>query len=271
MNKKPVYYMQTDPKWKNEPYRTSAEKSTIGSAGCGPSCMAMVIAEWVDPKVTPVTTTQWSMAHGYKATGNGTYHTYFKPQAAAYGLECKQLNGESFLYMSKSNAEKYHKMAHDYVDDGYLVICLMGKGNWTRGGHFILWYSNSGNNVYINDPASTKQERAVNTFDLLKSQVRFYWVITPPKEVISMTNSEVKAMIKQETEAAVKAAMADYSGIAPSGWAADAWYGAFLQKVFDGTAPQGNLTREQAAAVLSRLGLIKTAEVPKDFDWKTLK
>lgn len=41
-----------------------------------------------------------------------------------------------------------------------------------------------------------------------------------------------------------------------SSWAAEAWEKAVRGNVFDGTNPQGVLTREQAAVVLDRLGLI---------------
>ena len=42
----------------------------------------------------------------------------------------------------------------------------------------------------------------------------------------------------------------------PSIWAETAWYKAVGKGLFDGTAPQGPLTREQAAVVLDRLGLL---------------
>ena len=42
----------------------------------------------------------------------------------------------------------------------------------------------------------------------------------------------------------------------PSDWAAAAWRKAVKAKVFDGTSPQGNVTREMMAALLDKLGLI---------------
>ncbi len=42
-----------------------------------------------------------------------------------------------------------------------------------------------------------------------------------------------------------------------SSWAAESWQRATRAGVFDGTNPQGPMTREQAAVVLDRLGLIK--------------
>ena len=285
-NNRPVIYYQTDPRWKSIRYATSAENATIGGSGCGPTSAAMVIATWADKSVTPVTTCKWSMAHGYKATGAGTYHSYFVPQFKAYGLQCTKLNDTSVQYMSKTDAEKYHKKAWNAVEDGNLVICLMGKGNWTRGGHYILWYSNHGNNVVINDPASSAAHRHENSFSLLKQSVRIYWVIKPPKEVISMTNSEVKALIRSEvkanmassssikqaattaaTEAANKAIekyINDLNNAPESDWSKEE--GSFKKTqtikakngktIMDGSSPRGYITREQVAAIIDRLGLL---------------
>ena len=68
----PIYYMQTDSRWKNHNYSASGEKKTIGSSGCGVACSAMVIATLKDKNVNPTHTANWSMAHGYKALNQGT-------------------------------------------------------------------------------------------------------------------------------------------------------------------------------------------------------
>ena len=275
MNVQPVSYLQTDPEWYYWPYSNSNESTNIGRSGCGPTAMAMVIATWVDPTVTPVTTCKWSLNHGYKATGNGTYHSYFVPQAAAYGIECVRVNTSSLQNMTTANAAKYHQQAYDAVEEGHLVIVLCGPGVWTSGGHFILWYSNDADkNVYINDPASTKANRVKNTFEVLKRNARYYWICKVPKEVISMTNSEVKALIKSEVEAKANEMIPQYlaslQGSTPSSWAAQAWYSAAKAGVFDGSNPLMYITREQVATVLMRTGQIKALPVPSDIDWEAL-
>lgn len=273
-NNRPVKYLQTDSRWRYIPYANKGETSTIGGSGCGPTAMAMVIATWCNPKVTPVTTCSWALSHNFKATGSGTYHNYFVPQAKAYGLDCYKVNAESIQYMSVANAKKYHDEAHKAVEEGNLVICLMGKGNWTRGGHYILWYDNDGDDVLINDPASTAAKRERNKFSLLKSQVRFYWVVKVPKEVISMTNSEVKNLIKTEVASQVQAkaetianeAIADYfrnlKKADTSSYAEEAWKKANEKKddngkpIMDGTMPGMFVTREQIATIMNRLGML---------------
>lgn len=168
MNKQPVSYLQTDSRWKNEPYRAPGELSTVGSAGCGPSCAAMVIATLADKSVTPKTCCDWSVSHGYKALNNGTYYSYFVPQMAAFGISCHQL------------AKGAYDEAMSLLKQGYYIIALMGKGLWTSSGHFVLvWWAD--NKIRINDPASTNTARLNGDPTLFKQQAKYFWAIDARK------------------------------------------------------------------------------------------
>ncbi len=186
---KPISYLQTDPKWKNHNYSAKGEKKTIGSSGCGVTAAAMVIATLKDKNITPVTTAEWSMAHGYKALNQGTYYTYFVPQFNQYGIKCKQLNSSNLYGKSSSSA---HTEALNALKRGDWVIAVMGKGHWTQSGHFILLYKYENGYIYVNDPASTKADRIKNTWDLFAKQVKYMWTVEVPdnfKSVpISTTN-----------------------------------------------------------------------------------
>lgn len=177
---RPVWYMQTDSKWKNIDYSAPGESTTIGASGCGPTCMAMVIATWADASVTPVITCRWSLEHGYKAKNQGTYYTYFKPQAAVYGITAYQLNATNIY--GNANSE-YHEKAKAEVDKGNFVIACMGKGRWTSAGHFVLWYGNDGTNVLLNDPNSKATNKNKASFNYFKEQVKYYFVCEKPKSV----------------------------------------------------------------------------------------
>lgn len=198
MDKQPVSYLQTDLKWRYKPYAVKGESSTIGGSGCGPTAMAMVLATWADPKVTPETECAWALAHGYKSKGGGTFHSYFAAAAARYGLVSRQLNSAS-IYGQGGSA--YHDIAKAAVDRGDLVIACMGKGLWTSGGHFVLVWNITGNVVCINDPASTRPERTRGNYAVFKQQVKYYHVIrqpakTPEKEE-DMSEAEVKKIVNQ--------------------------------------------------------------------------
>ena len=82
----------------------------------------MVIATLADKSVTPVETCAWSVAHGYKALNQGTYYSYFKPQMAAYGIECRQLLSSRIINQPN---HPIHDQVKDYLAKGYYVIALM--------------------------------------------------------------------------------------------------------------------------------------------------
>lgn len=54
MNKRPVYYMQTDKRWKDVDYSVKGENTNIGESGCGPTSAAMLIETITGKKFTPV-------------------------------------------------------------------------------------------------------------------------------------------------------------------------------------------------------------------------
>ena len=173
MNKRPVSYLQTDARWKFKPYRVTGEQSTIGSAGCGPTCAAMVISTITGKTVTPVDTCDWSMKHGYKALNQGTYYSYFVPQLKAYGIQCKQMLGSRILNQPQ---HPIHEQVKQYLTQGYYVIALMGPGTWTKGGHFVLLWGWD-TKVRICDPASTRAERLNGDPDTFRREVRMYWLV----------------------------------------------------------------------------------------------
>ena len=204
MNEQPVSFLQTDPRWAKEKYAAAGESSTIGGSGCGPTAMSMVLATWADPKVTPLTECRWAAAHGYKAKGDGTWHSYFTPAAARYGLTSRMLNGASIYGKATS---MYHDIAKTALARGDLVIACMGPGLWTSGGHFVLVWDIVGNVVFINDPASRKPERTQGNYAVFKRQVKYYHVITRPEHIPGkedeMTEAEIKKLVSQTVQDAI--------------------------------------------------------------------
>ena len=177
MNKQPVSYLQTDKRWKDKPYQVKGETATIGGSGCGPSCAAMLIETLTGQTFTPEDACKWSVDHGYKALNAGTYYGYFAPQFAAFGIKCWQLSWTNTYHNPRS---KIHDQALAYLKEGYYLIALMKKGNWTGGGHFIVvWWADG--KIRINDPASTKPARLIGDLTTFKSQVKYYWWIDARK------------------------------------------------------------------------------------------
>lgn len=120
---RPRKYLQTDPRWSGNNYSAGGDGSTIGTAGCGPTSAAMVIATWRDANVTPAHTAAWAKANGYKAPNQGTYYSYFAPQLAKFGIQCKQLNYANLRNMAAIenglNASQLYQWVQKYKIEGY--------------------------------------------------------------------------------------------------------------------------------------------------------
>ena len=256
--KQPVSYLQTDPRWGGQDYSAAGERTTIGASGCGPTAMAMVLATWVDPSITPATECAWALAKGYKAPHQGTYYGYFAKAAARFGLRCTQCNWNSLYGNSQSSV---HAQAKAALDAGGLVIACMGKGNWTSSGHYVLLWDMVGDTVYINDPASTLPRRTRGSYALFRQQVKYYWVIEAPEreEDMDMRIDEWIQSMSGEQAYQLMEKASHYAGtIQEPAWSQGEghWAQAAAAGVVDGTGPERYVKRDELVAVLGRRGLL---------------
>lgn len=263
MNKKPVYYKQSDRRWSGKPYRVPGETSTIGSAGCGPSCAAMVIASLKDRSVTPETTCAWSVAHGYKALKQGTYYSYFKPQMAVYGIECEQLLGSRILNQPN---HPIHERVQEYLKKGDWIIALMGPGTWTKSGHFVLVW-NWDSKVRILDPASSADNRLNGDNNTFLREVRCYWRVNAreyntqktEEDVSDMTIAEFVDKLTDEQAYMLLTKAQRYAGtLSEPEWSIREghWARAKDNAVINGGNPEGLIKRDEVIAILGRKGLV---------------
>lgn len=112
-----IYFNQGDSAWNQNGY-------CIAKAGCGPTSMAVVITSLTGKWVTPLDTAIWGYQHGFYSR-EGSAHEMIPAMATAYGLRCQ---GAGTDYQEIKNALKAGKP----------VVCLMGPGYFTRGGHFMV-------------------------------------------------------------------------------------------------------------------------------------
>ncbi|MBR4694182.1 MAG: C39 family peptidase [Bacilli bacterium] len=123
-------------------YHNAYAGETIAAAGCGPTSAAMVLTYLTGETVDPVTASAWSTQHGFATNGNGTYEALFPAIGEAYGLTVqKQSQTASNIVNSLQN--------------GNVIICHMGPGEFTSGGHYIVLREiNDQGQVLVADPAN---------------------------------------------------------------------------------------------------------------------
>lgn len=112
-----IYFNQGDSAWNQNGY-------CIAKAGCGPTSMAVVITSLTGKWVTPLDTAIWGYQHGFYSR-EGSAHEMIPAMAAAYGLRCQGV-GTDYQAIKKA------------LKGGKPVVCLMGPGYFTRGGHFMV-------------------------------------------------------------------------------------------------------------------------------------
>jgi len=117
-----VYFNQFDPRWANIPFGRSG---TIGTSGCGPTSLAMIVASLRDSSITPVEVARWTVANGFRAEGNGSYRTLMTHGGRHYGLNVEPIGRDA-------------RRLVEALQEGKLAIAIMSRGHFTRGGHYIV-------------------------------------------------------------------------------------------------------------------------------------
>lgn len=133
-----TYYNQTDSRWKNYTYSSIGNSSqTIGTSGCGPTSAAMVVTG-IKGTITPPEMGDLFVQYGYRSADNGTYWSAFRWVADVFDIE----------YQECSSLDT----AVNLVRNNNYVICSVGNGLFTTGGHFIVIVGIEGDTLKIYDP-----------------------------------------------------------------------------------------------------------------------
>lgn len=142
----PVDYKQYNKRWASLPYTSTGNPTqTVQSSGCGVVAMCDVLATLVSPKITPLSIAPMFVQNGFRTRNTGTSWAAFSWCAGKFGLKFQQT-------YSITTAEKW-------LRNGGYVVCSMGKGYWTSGGHYITAWKYDQTYMYANDPASAKRKR----------------------------------------------------------------------------------------------------------------
>lgn len=156
-------FLQWDPQWGYFDYGGNL----MGLAGCGPTTLAMAAYYYTgNPDMNPLSLAQFAMDNGYRYPGSGTAWSFMYDGARQLGLHSRVLPlGKEVMIQA--------------LEKGELIICIMGPGNFTTGGHFILLTGYENGAFTVNDCNSIARSGRTWTYEELCGEIWNLWAISP--------------------------------------------------------------------------------------------
>lgn len=153
------FLYQTDRAWASEPYAGS----TVGEAGCGPTCMSMVYIYLTGrTDLDPAAMCRFSDWNGYVMDGM-TAWAFMTDGAAQLGLSAREVPADAGSVISELAA-------------GRPIIASMRPGDFTKSGHFIVLAGVDENGqLIVRDPNSASRSAEAWDIDRVLGQCAGLW------------------------------------------------------------------------------------------------
>lgn len=154
-------FLQWDPQWGYIRYGSDV----AGLTACGPVCLSMAAYFLTkDPAMSPDRIIQFALDNGYCVPGNGTSWTLISQGGPELGLDVTEIP----LVESR---------IIDNLEVGNPIICVMGPGDFTTTGHYIVLTGYEDGFIRLNDPNSRSNSQKLWTYAQLEHQIDNLWVI----------------------------------------------------------------------------------------------
>ena len=152
--------LQWDKRWGYELYGTNF----MGNNGCGPTALTIVYAgltgktDW-----NPYSLAMYSIDHDLYVPNVGTKWIFMEEGGAYLGLTVDKIGEEL-------------ELAKPALEAGKVLVCKVGPGDFTSGGHFIVVTKLLDNNqVEVRDPNSRNKSAVTWDFDQIIAQTEYVW------------------------------------------------------------------------------------------------
>ena len=111
----------------------------------------------------------WEMAqfaeeHGFNVVGDGTSWSFFSEGAEMLGLDSVPIIPEAQRIL-------------DNLAVGNPIVCIMGPGDFTTTGHYILLAGAEDGKIRVNDPNSIRNSEKLWDVETIIAQAQSMWVL----------------------------------------------------------------------------------------------
>ncbi|MBP3323871.1 MAG: C39 family peptidase [Clostridia bacterium] len=154
-------FMQWDKRWGYINYGNDV----AGITGCGPVCLSMCAYYLTgDESYSPDKMIKFAIDEGYCVYGNGTSWELFSKGAVDLGFDVTEIGLDKDRVINN-------------LEVGNPIVAIMGEGDFTTSGHFIVFSGTENGLIKVNDPNSYQRSELLWEFDDIKDQIRNMWVI----------------------------------------------------------------------------------------------
>ena len=108
------------------------------------------------------------MENGYYVEGTGTSWALMEDLPKLYGIKVSSIS---------SSANNMRAV----LDNGGIIICAMGKGDFTISGHYIVIYGYDNEGFMVNDPNCVARSGRRWAFSEIENQIKSIWVYDKEK------------------------------------------------------------------------------------------
>ncbi|MBE6798843.1 MAG: secreted protein containing domain of murein hydrolase [Ruminococcaceae bacterium] len=155
-------FMQWDKRWGYKKYGSSV----AGITGCGPVCLSMAATYLLNNcDYSPNKMIDFAINEGYCSNGNGSEWALISEGGKKLGLDVAELP------LVESRIRNALKADHP-------VICVMGPGDFTTSGHFIIITAVDNGMYRVNDPNSLANSQKLWNYKTLEPQIKNLWELS---------------------------------------------------------------------------------------------
>ena len=154
------HFLQWDERWGYETYGSDF----LAVTGCGPTCLSMVTCGLTgDTRWNPYEVAKMAEDNGYYVDGSGSSWALMSSGAEKLGLT-----------VSSVIFDAEHIRAT--LEAGQPIICVMGPGDFTNAGHFlVLTGVDKNGDIILQDPNSVKRTKQHWDVQKLMNQMKNLW------------------------------------------------------------------------------------------------
>lgn len=136
----------------------------MGISGCGPTCLSMVCIQLLqDASYTPQYVAAFAEENGYAVKGNGSAWALISEGGEKLGLDVTEIPLDEGRIIRN-------------LEVGNPIICVVGPGDFTTSGHFIVLTEYTDGYVKVNDPNSPARSQKLWKLTDIMPQMNNLWV-----------------------------------------------------------------------------------------------